>query len=83
MKPQIAKVVSTKMTKTVVVELKRQKIHPLYKKIMIRTTRFKVHCEDTNIKVGDWVKVATTRPISKQKHYKVVGKVDKAEKNLI
>lgn len=78
MKTQIVKVISTKMAKTVVVEFKRQKIHPLYKKIMIKTNRFKAHNEDTNIKVGDWVKVVTTRPISKQKHHKVVGKVDKA-----
>lgn len=77
MKTLIAKVVSVNMIKTVVVELKRQKIHSLYKKIMIRTNRFKAHNEDLDLKVGDRVKVVSTRPISKQKHYKVVGKVDK------
>lgn len=78
MKTKIAKIVSIKMSKTVVVEVDRQIVHPLYKKVMRRTSRFKAHNENASLKVGDVVKIMSTRPISKEKHFKVIGRVDKA-----
>ena len=78
MKTKTAKIVSIKMSKTVVVEVDRQIVHPLYKKVMRRTSRFKAHNEDATLKVGDIVKIMSTRPISKEKHFKVIGRVDKA-----
>lgn len=65
------KVVSTKMTKTIVVEVVRHRLHPLYKKIMKRSKRYKVHNENENVKVGDAVRIVETRPISKEKHFKL------------
>lgn len=75
MKNIIGKVVSNKMAKTIVVELERQTVHPLYKKIIRRTKKVKVHSEDGTLKVGDTVKIVSTRPISKEKHFKVVSKL--------
>ena len=66
------KVVSTKMHKTIVVEIKREKPHPIYKKIVRSVKRFKVHNEHTDVKVGDTVRIVATRPISKEKHFKVM-----------
>ncbi len=77
MKSITAKIVSIKMAKTVVVEVKRQIVHPIYKKVMRRSSRFKAHNEDTTLKVGDIVKITSTRPLSKEKHFKVIGRVDK------
>lgn len=77
MKSIKAKIVSIKMAKTVVVEVARQIVHPIYKKMMRRTSRFKAHSEDTTLKVGDMVKITSTRPLSKEKHFKVIGRVDK------
>lgn len=67
-------VVSTKMSKTVVIEREIARPHPLYKKIMRRRRHFKAH-SDLSLKVGDKVKVVPTRPISKEKHFRVVEKV--------
>lgn len=75
MKNIIGKVVSTKMAQTAVVAIERQTIHPLYKKIIRRTKRVKVHSEDGSLKVGDMVKIASTRPLSKEKHFKLVAKI--------
>jgi small subunit ribosomal protein S17 len=72
MKVLIGKVVSTKMAKTLVVEVARQKVHPLYKKLLRRSKRLKVDCGSKEIKVGDMVKIVSTRPISKEKHYKLL-----------
>lgn len=77
MKTLKGKIVSTKMAKTIVVEVGRQRIHPLYGKIMRRTNRFKVHNEDNSLKIGDYVRIEEIRPLSKEKHFKVTGKVDK------
>lgn len=76
MRTLTGKVVSVKMGKTIVVEIARQIVHPLYKKIMHRTTRLKVHNEIGDIKEGDKVQIVSTRPISKDKHFKVL-KVEK------
>lgn len=72
MKALIGKVVSTKMQKTVVVEVKTSRPHPLYKKIVKKRKRFKVHNKDLKLKLGDKVEIVQTRPISKEKHFKVI-----------
>lgn len=75
MKNLIGKVVSTKMAKTITVEIVRQQIHPLYKKIMRRSRKYKVHNGDTSVKEGDVVKIIAVKPLSKDKHFKLVGKL--------
>lgn len=74
MKTILAKVVTNKMTKTVVVERTLTRAHPLYRKLMRRTQRLKAHT-DLELTVGDMVNIVSTRPISKDVHYKVVEKV--------
>jgi small subunit ribosomal protein S17 len=68
------KVVSAKMKNTIVVEVRKQKTDALYKKIIYRTKRYKVHSEKDGINEGDTVQIVQTRPISKEKHYKVYTK---------
>ena len=75
MKVIVGKVVSTKMKKTVVVEVETAKPHPLYKKIVKKRKKFKAHNESFDLKVGDKVKIVQTRPLSKEKHFKVVEKL--------
>lgn len=72
MKTLIGKIVSTKMQKTVVVEVETSRRHPLYKKIIKKRKKFKAHNEDLKLKIGDKVEIVQTRPISKEKHFKVV-----------
>lgn len=69
-------VVSDKMSKTVVVRVDRMKLHPKYKKQYRQSRRFKVHDEKGEYKVGDVVKFVETRPISKDKRWRVIGKVE-------
>lgn len=72
------KVVSAKMNKTIVVEVKRQRIDPLYKKIIRRSRNYKVHYENETVKENDFVQIAGTRPISKEVHYKLVRVLKKS-----
>ena len=72
------KVVSDKMDKTVVVEINTTKSHPLYGRQVKYTTRFKAHDENNEAKVGDLVEVRETRPLSKDKHFRLVKIVEKA-----
>lgn len=74
-KKLIGKVVSNKMLKTIIVEVERKIVHPKYKKVIFRHKKYKVHNEDKNIKLGDIVEIVETRPISKEKHFKVVKKI--------
>ncbi len=71
-------VVGDAMEKTVVVRVIDLKQHPLYKKVVRRTTKFKVHDENNEAKVGDRVRIMETRPLSKQKRWRVVEIVEKA-----
>ncbi len=71
-------VVSNKMEKTVVVAVTRQFPHPLYKKIIKRTVRLKAHDEENTCEPGDKVKIMETRPISKEKRWRVVTILEKA-----
>ena len=66
------KVVSAKMQNTAVVEVFRRKPHPLYKKLLKRSTRFKVETGGYSVNVGDKVKIIETRPISKGKYFKIM-----------
>lgn len=71
-------VVSDKMSKTIVVELEDRKQHALYGKIMRRNSRVKAHDEDGTAGVGDRVRIEETRPLSKDKHFRLLDIVEKA-----
>ena len=68
-------VTSTKMKDTVVVRIERKFRHPTYRKVITRHKKFKADNEDTSIKVGDTVTIASVRPISKTKFYRVINKI--------
>ncbi|MEK7633300.1 MAG: 30S ribosomal protein S17 [Patescibacteria group bacterium] len=74
-KTLIGKVVSTKMIKTVVVLVERKFKHAIYHKIIIRHKKFKAHNEKLDLKLGDVVKIEETKPISKDKHFRVIEKL--------
>ena len=78
-KTRVGLVVSDKMDKTVVVAIKDNVKHPLYKKIMKRTVKFKAHDEENACGIGDKVQVMETRPLSKDKHWRVVESIEKAK----
>ena len=78
-KVRVGKVVSDKMDKTVVVTVADRVAHPIYKKIIKRTYRLKAHDELNECGVGDTVKVMETRPLSKDKRWRVVEIVEKAK----
>lgn len=72
-------VVSNKMQKTVVVVVSRSVVHPVYKKVLKRVTRLKAHDESGTCKVGDRVKLVQTRPLSKEKNWRVVQVMEKGQ----
>lgn len=72
-------VVSNKMDKTIVVAIETRVKHKLYGKIMKRTTKLKAHDEDNICQVGDRVKVMETRPLSKDKRWRLVEVIEKAQ----
>ena len=78
-KTRVGKVVSDKMDKTVVVAIEDRVAHPLYKKIVGRTYKLKAHDEQNACPVGDKVKVMETRPLSKDKRWRVVEIIEKAK----
>ena len=78
-KVRVGKVVSDKMDKTVVVAIADRVAHPLYKKIVGRTYKLKAHDENNECGLGDTVKVMETRPLSKDKRWRVVEIVEKAK----
>ena len=78
-KTRVGMVVSDKMDKTVVVAIVDNVKHPLYKKIVKRTVRLKAHDENNECRVGDRVEVMETRPLSKDKHWRVVEILEKAK----
>jgi small subunit ribosomal protein S17 len=77
-KTRVGVVVSDKMQKTVVVAVERRVPHPIYGKMVTRTTRFKAHDEGNAAKVGDRVRIMETRPLSKDKRWRVVEIVERA-----
>ncbi len=78
-KTMTGKVVSDKMDKTVVVQIEDRVKHPLYKKIMKRTIKVKAHDEENSCGIGDTVRVMETRPISKDKRWRVAEIIEKAK----
>ena len=78
-KTRTGKVVSDKMDKTVVVSITERVKHPLYKKIVSRTKKLKAHDENNECGIGDKVLVAETRPLSKDKCWRVVEIIEKAK----
>ena len=78
-KTMVGTVVSDKMDKTVVVAVETSVAHPMYNKTVKRTYKLKAHDEENSCKAGDKVKVMETRPLSKDKRYRVVEIVEKAE----
>jgi len=78
-KTRVGKVVSDKMDKTVVIAIADNVKHPLYKKIIRRTVKLKAHDENNTCGIGDRVLVMETRPISKDKRWRVVEVIEKAK----
>ncbi len=78
-KERVGKVVSDKMDKTVVVAIEEHVKHPLYKKVVKRTYKLKANDENNECAIGDTVRVMETRPISKDKRWRLVEIVEKAK----
>ena len=78
-KTRVGKVVSNKMDKTIVVAIEDHVKHPLYKKIVKRTYKLKAHDEKNDAKIGDTVRVMETRPLSKDKRWRLVEIVEKVK----
>lgn len=78
-KTRVGKVVSDKMDKTIVVAIVDNVKHPLYNKIIKRTYKLKAHDEENACKIGDRVRVMETRPLSKDKRWRLVEIVEKAK----
>ena len=78
-KTRVGRVVSDKMDKTIVVAIEDRVAHPLYKKIVKRTYKLKAHDEKNEAGVGDRVRVMETRPLSKEKRWRLVEIIEKAK----
>ena len=78
-KTVVGKVVSDKMDKTIVVAIEDSVKHPLYGKVVKRTKKFKAHDENNECKVGDRVRVMETRPLSKDKRWRLVEIIERAK----
>ena len=78
-KTQVGRVVSDKMDKTIVVAVEDSVKHPLYKKVVKRTIKFKAHDENNEAGIGDRVKIMETRPLSKEKRWRLVTIIEKAK----
>lgn len=78
-KTRTGKVVSDKMDKTIVVAVEDHIKHPLYKKIIKRTNKFKAHDENNECLIGDVVKIMETRPLSKDKRWRLVEIISRAK----
>ena len=78
-KVRVGKVTSNKMEKTIVVAIEEHVKHPLYKKVVKRTYKLKAHDEKNECNIGDTVRVMETRPLSKDKRWRLVEFVEKAK----
>ena len=78
-KTRVGRVVSNKMDKTIVVAIEDNVRHPLYKKIVKETYKLKAHDENNECNIGDTVKVMETRPLSKDKRWRLVEIVERAK----
>jgi len=77
-KTRVGVVISDKMAKTVVVAIERRVKHPVYGKMMTRTKKLKAHDEQNSAKTGDTVRIMETRPLSKDKRFRVVEIIERA-----
>ncbi len=77
-KTRVGKVVSDKMEKTVVVSIERRVQHPVYGKMVRRTKKLKAHDEENAAKTGDTVRIMETRPLSKDKRWRLVEIIERA-----
>jgi small subunit ribosomal protein S17 len=75
----IAEVVRNKMDKTVIVTVKRTFVHPTYRKVVRGLTKLKAHDEQNACQIGDRVRIQQTRPLSKEKHWRVVEIVERSK----
>ena len=78
-KERIGVVVSNKMQKSIVVEVKRKMMHPKYGKFILRTKKFVAHDEENTCNIGDTVRIMETRPLSKRKNWRLVEIVERAK----
>ena len=78
-KTRVGTVVSNKMEKTIVVAIADNIKHPLYKKVIKRTVKFKAHDENNECNIGDKVEIMETRPLSKDKNWRLVRIIEKAK----
>jgi len=78
-KTRVGRVVSDKMQKTIVVAIEDNVKHPLYKKVIKRTVKFKAHDENNECRIGDKVEIMETRPLSKDKNWRLVSIIEKAK----
>jgi small subunit ribosomal protein S17 len=78
-KTRIGKVVGDKMNKTIIVAVERRVKHPLYNRVVKRTTKYYTHAEDQSAKIGDTVRIEETRPISKTKRWRLAEVMEKAK----
>lgn len=78
-KSRIGKIISDKMQKTVVVSVDTPKRHPLYNRVVKRSVKYKAHDESGQCKMGDTVRIVETRPISKEKRWRVVEVLTKGK----
>ncbi|HSH44322.1 MAG TPA: 30S ribosomal protein S17 [Longimicrobiales bacterium] len=78
-KVRVGTVVSDRMDKTVVVAVERRSAHPIYGKQMVRTSKLHAHDEENQARIGDTVRVMETRPLSKNKRWRLVDVLERAE----
>jgi len=78
-KTRIGKVVSNKMNKTIVVAIVNKVPHPLYGKVVVTTTKFKAHDENNECSIGDTVEIIETRPLSRDKYFRLLRIVEKVK----
>ncbi len=80
LKERVGTVVSNKMDKTIVVAVENRYPHPIYKKTVSRTTRYKAHDENNSVRVGDRVRITETRPLSRHKRWAVAEVISHSPK---
>ena len=78
-KVRMGRVISDKMDKTVVVQVATRKSHPLYRKVLQRRVNFKAHDETNECRIGDLVRIMETRPLSKDKRWRILEILEKAK----
>jgi len=78
-KERVGKVVSNKMQKSIVVEVKRKVKHPIYGKFVNKTSKFMAHAEENTSQIGDTVRIMETRPLSKNKNWRLVEIIERAK----